>query len=121
MPFGARKNIGLLLGIIIFIIGLLGALSGINILKFQIPLTINILAWILALGGVYLIIESITEFGAQRTIALLVAFVVLIIALIPILNQFGILAFSIPGINLLVYHILLTIEAIFLIINAFGT
>ena len=121
MPFGARKNIGLLLGIVIFIIGLLGVLTGINILKFQIPLTINIISWILAVGGLYLIIESVTEFGAQRVIGLLVAFIVLIIALIPILNQFGIIVFSIPGINLLVYHILLTIEGIVLIINAFGT
>ena len=121
MPFGARKNIGLVLGIIISVIGLLGVLSGINILKFQIPLTIDILAWILALGGVYLIIESITEFGARRGIALLVAFIVLVVALMPILNQIGIITFSIPGINLLVYHILLTVEGIFLIINAFGT
>tara|TARA_Y100000294_G_scaffold136039_2_gene128853 strand:+ start:2641 stop:3006 length:366 start_codon:yes stop_codon:yes gene_type:complete len=121
MPFGARKNIGLVLGIIIFVIGLLGVLSGINILKFQIPLTIDILAWILAVGGVYLIIESITEFGARRGAALLVAFIVLAVALMPILNQLGFIAFSIPGINLLVYHILLTVEGIFLIINAFGT
>lgn len=121
MPFGARKNIGLVLGIIIFITGLVGTLSGINILKFQVPLTVNILAWILAVGGIYLIIESITEFGARRGAALLVAFIVLVIALIPILNQLGIIAFSIPGINLLIYHILLIVEGIFLIINAFGT
>ena len=120
MPFGARKNIGLLLGIIIFIIGLLGVLTGTHILKFQIPLTINIVAWILALGGLYLIVESITEFGAQRALGLLVAFVVLIIASMPILNQLGITGFSM-GINLLVYHVLLTIEGIFLVINAFGT
>jgi len=121
MPFGARKNIGLVLGIIISITGLLGTLSGINILKFQIPLTINILAWMLAIGGVYLIIESITEFGARRSIALLVAFIVLAAALMPILNQLGVITFSIPGINLLIYHILLTVEGIFLIINSFGT
>ena len=121
MPFGARKNIGLVLGIIISVTGLVGTLSGLNILKFQIPLTINIIAWILAFGGIYLIIESITEFGARRGAALLVAFIVLAVALIPILNQIGIITFSIPGINLLVYHFLLTIEGIFLIINAFGT
>ena len=120
MPFGARKNIGLLLGIIIFIIGFLGFLSGIKILKFQIPLTADVIAWVLAVGGLYLIIESVTEFGIKRTLALLVAFVVITIASIPILNQLGIIAFSM-GISLLFYHILLTIEGILLIINAFGT
>jgi len=114
MPFGARKNLGLVLGIIIFIIGLLG-------LFFKIPSAINVIAWILAVGGLYLIIESITEFGARRAIALLVAFVVLVIASIPILNQLSIISFSIPGINLLVYHILLAVEGIAMIINAFGT
>ena len=114
MPFGARKNIGLILGIIISIIGILG-------IFFEIPLTIDIVAWILAVGGLYLIIESITEFGAQRIIGLLVAFVVLIVALIPILNQLGMITFSMPGINLFAYHVLLTLEGIVLVINAFGT
>jgi hypothetical protein len=121
MPFGARKNIGLVLGIIILVIGILGTLTGLNILKFKLSLTIDILAWILAVGGIYLIIESITEFGARRGAALLVAFVVLAAALIPILSQLGIITFSIPGFTLLIYHILLIVEGIFLIINAFGT
>ncbi len=114
MPFGARKNIGLILGIIISIVGLLG-------IFFNVPLTIDIVAWILAVGGLYLIIESITEFGAQRAIGLIVALVVLIVALIPILNQLGVVAFSIPGINIFAYHVLLTLEGIVLVINAFGT
>ena len=119
--FGARKNIGLFLGVVIFIIGILGVLSGMSILKFQLPLTINVAAWILAVGGLYLIVESVTEFGMKRALALSIAFIVLVIASIPILNQLGIITFVIPGITLLVYHILLTIEAIFLIINSFGT
>src|SRR3989338_5734372 len=106
MPFGARKNIGLILGLILAVMGLLGVLTGINILNFQLPLTANVIAWILAVGGLYLIVESITEVGMQRTVGLLVAFIVLIIASMPILNQLGIITFSL-GINLLVYHILL--------------
>ena len=120
MPFGARKNIGLYLGIVLFIVGILGLLNEVNILKFKIPLSVNVLAWILAAGGLYLIIESYTELGAKRTIALLFAFVVLVVALLPILNQLGIIRFTIPG-NLLFYHILLTIEGVLLMINAFGT
>ncbi len=120
MPFGARKNIGLALGAVIFIIGFFGVLTGINILKFKLPMTAEVIAWILAVGGLYLIVESVTEIGMQRVIGLLVAFVVLIIASMPILNQLGVLTFSL-GINLLVYHTLLTIEGIFLVINAFGT
>ena len=120
MPIGARKNTGLFLGIIISIIGILGILTGINILKFQMPLSINVLAWILALGGLYLIVTSVTEIGAKKVIGLLVAFVALIIASMPILGQFGIISFSL-GINLLVYYIPLTIEGIFLVMSAFGT
>lgn len=121
MPFGARKNIGLFLGVIIFIIGLLGVLSGINVLGFKIPLTMNIIAWILAIGGIYLIFESFTEIGMRRTSAIILAIFLLLISLIPILNQLGAINLSIPIVNLLFYHILLVIEGIFLIINAFGT
>lgn len=120
MPFGARKNIGLYLGILLFIIGLLGVLSWVSILNFKIPLTVEVLAWILAVGGVYLIFESFTEIGAKKTVAIVFAFVVLVVALIPILNQLGLLKFTIPG-NLLFYHLLLVIEGSLLTINAFGT
>jgi|SRR3989338_602354 len=120
MPFGARKNIGLALGVIISIIGFFGILTGINLLKFKLPLTVDVIAWILAVGGLYLIVESITEIGMQRVVGLLVSFVVLLMASMPILNQLGIIGFSM-GINLLVYHVLLTIEGIVLVINAFGT
>ena len=120
MPIGARKNIGLFLGIITSLIGFLGVLTGINILKFQMPLSINVLAWILAVGGLYLIVTSVTEIGAKKAIGVLVAFVALIMASMPIFNQLGIASFSL-GINLLVYYILLTIEGIFLVMSAFGT
>ncbi|MBW2976146.1 hypothetical protein KY347_01720 [Candidatus Woesearchaeota archaeon] len=119
MPFGARKNIGLVLGIILFIIGFLGFSSGIKLLKFSIPLTVNVAAWLLALGGLYLIVESITEFGIRRAIALIVAFIGLVIASMPILNQLGITTFSFG--SLIFYYILLTVEGIFLVVNAFGT
>jgi len=121
MPFGARKNIGLTFGIIIFIIGLIALSNTFGFLGFGIPLSLNILAWILAAGGLYLIIESVTEIGPRRTIALVIAFVILILTLIPILSQLGIIGFSLPGLSLTLYHILLVIEGVFLIINAFGT
>ena len=121
MPFGARKNLGLLLGVLILIVGLIAMLNKIKILPFGIPLSINFLAWILAAGGLYLIIESVTEIGAKRRIALLVAFAILVLTLIPILNSLGAVAFSIPGLSLTLYHILLVVEGAFLVINAFGT
>ena len=121
MPFGARKNIGLFLGLIIFIIGLFGILSSLSVIGFKIPFTVNIIAWVLAAGGIYLVIESVTEIGLKRTLALGVALIALIISLFPILNQFGVIAFSVPGLGLLFYHTLLALEGVFLIINAFGT
>jgi len=121
MPYGARKNIGLLLGVVLLVIGIIALLNSIGLLPFSIPFSINILSWILAAGGLYLIIESVTEFGARRALALLVAGVILILTLIPILNQFGILSFEIPGLSLTIYHILLLVEGTFLTINAFGT
>ena len=121
MPFGARKNIGLMLGIVILVIGAVGVLGKIGIFSFNVSLPLNIMAWILAGGGLYLIIESATEIGSRRTIAMLVALVVLLLTLIPILNQLGIIAFSIPGLSLIVYHVLLVVEGFFLVVNAFGT
>ena len=120
MPIGARKNIGLFLGVIISLIGFLGVLTGINILKFKLPLTADVIAWILAVGGLYLIVVSVTEIGMKKNISLLVAFAVLIIALTQIMSQLGIISFSL-GINLLVYYTILAIDGIFLVISAFGT
>lgn len=112
MPIGARKNIGLFLGMAILIMGLLG-------IFFKLPLTADVIAWILAIGGLYLIVTSVTEIGAKKNISLLVAFAILIIALVQILSQSGIIGFSIS--NLFVYHMLLAIEGVFLAISAFGT
>lgn len=121
MPFGARKNIGLLLGVIVFAMGIVGIMSTSGVLGFNLPFSINILAWILAIGGFYLIIESITEFGIKRTLAIITALIMLTISLIIILNQFGQISFTIPGLSIVFFYVLLAIEGFFLIINAFGT
>lgn len=121
MPFGTRKNLGLLFGVIILLIGIIGIITSLNVIGLKLPFSINLLAWILAFGGFYLIFESFTEIGARKITAMIVALFVLFISLIPILHQLGLITFTLPFINLFLFYILLFIEGIFLIINAFGT
>ncbi len=116
MPLGARKNIGLVLGILISVIGVVGVLFALKVIKFKLPLSVTIASWILFIGGIYLIIESLTELGMQRSLGILVAIICLVFSGIPLFMNVASWSFS-----LTTYYFLLTVEGLFLIINSFGT
>jgi hypothetical protein len=117
-----RDTISFFVGVLLAAFGVLPLLNKWGVLGFQIPfisnLAINVLIWIVAIGGVYVVIDGFIEPPAYTLhwLLILVGIVLLIFGLIPILNGFGIIPFSIP-LGDMVYRILITAEGVLLIIG----
>ncbi|MEK6874179.1 MAG: hypothetical protein AABX52_00325 [Nanoarchaeota archaeon] len=122
---GAQSWVSLCLGILLFILGGVPLLVSLNLIGFNLPdillsMTPQILLYIAAAGGVYLIVDVFGEWGEWYGYAsLALGMVVILAGLIPLLHYFNIIAFTIPGLSPVVYNIVFIIEAFFLIIGAF--
>ena len=120
-----KSWISFLLGLVLLILGGIPLINWLGLVAFNLPsmfltLTPQILLYIAAAGGVYLIVDVFGEWGEWYGYASLALGIVVILAgLIPLLNYFGVIGFSIPGLSPVVYNIVFIIEAFFLIIGAF--
>jgi hypothetical protein len=115
---GKKKIIGLVIAIIFFLISayVLATFFGM-ILPFDfLDFLLNelVLAWIVLVGSVYLIFDSITELGSKRIRSLLAALIGLLLGLVPVLYSFGFLPFTIPF-GVVVYALSMIILGGFLI------
>lgn len=114
-----------LIGLILLALGGIPLLSLMGIIAFTLPTFLTgivsaIVLWLLAVGGLYLIIESFWEFDEPiGKVALLVGLIILAAGLIPLLQQFGIIGFGLP-IGPILYNIIFVVEGILLIISAFN-
>jgi hypothetical protein len=83
----------------------------------------NIAMYLVAFGGLYIIIDSFFEFTFHSGIGiatLLVGLLVFAIGLITILHNFGMIAFSIPFVDqMIVWNILFILEGLFLMLGCF--
>lgn len=123
-----RDTISFIVGLILAAYGLIPLLNAIGLLKFTLPaflmgMPAEILIWIVAVGGAYVVIDGFIEpkMNALHPFLIGVGLMLLAIGLIPILNKFGIMPFSIPflGVNMIPYQILIAIEGILLVIGGF--
>ncbi|MBN2566538.1 hypothetical protein JXB02_00460 [Candidatus Woesearchaeota archaeon] len=127
MAINEPKNlISLVLGLILLALGGIPLLNqfgvvGFNVPEFLLGLVGQVILYIIAAGGLYLIIEAFME-GMQEGIGkvtFIVGLVVLAIGLIPLLFSFGVVQFTIPFLTSTVFNVLFVIEGIFLVIAAF--
>ncbi|MBI4449001.1 hypothetical protein HY641_03175 [Candidatus Woesearchaeota archaeon] len=120
-----KSWLSLILGLVLLVLGGIPLLNSIGLIGFNLPafllgLTPQVLLYIIAAGGVYLIVDVFGEWGEWYGYASLALGVVAILAgLVPLLFVFGIIPWTIPGMSLWVYNIIFVIEAFFLIIGAF--
>lgn len=123
-----RDSISFIVGAILAVYGLIPLLNAIGLLKFTLPafligLPAEILIWVVAVGGAYVVVDGLIEpkMNMLHPFLIGIGIILLAIGLIPILNKFGIIPFSIPflGANLTPYQILITIEGLLLIIGGF--
>lgn len=84
-------------------------------------LTGTILAYILAIGGLYVIIDAFFEFSFHSGIGIATLIIGLLffgLGIINVLASFGVITFSVP-IATMIYNILFVVEGVFLMIACF--
>ena len=117
-----RDWISGIVGLIIFLLGLLPLIGKFNFLN-GLPSTISV--WIIAIAGLYLAVNSLTEITNSNIVgwwSFGVAIAVLIIGLFPLLHTFGIgpAWFEFNWLNRTAYNIIFIIEGVFLMIATFA-
>lgn len=115
--------ISLVAGIIVIALGGIPLLNSWGILGFSLPfaLSMNILLWLVAAVGAYLLIDTfLSEDDAVMWTSAIIAVVILAIAIIQILSNFEVIGFGIPFITLTLLRVLFVVEGAGLIIAGFG-
>ena len=117
-----RDWISGLVGLIIFLLGLLPMIGYLTFLN---DLTPSLLIWIVAGAGFYLAINSIIEITNSNIVgwwSFGVAIAVLIIGLLPLLHSFGIgpAWFEFNWLNRKAYDVIFIVEGFFLMIATFA-
>jgi hypothetical protein len=124
----AKDIMSFVAGLLLFALGILPMLakfgvgpSWFNVWKF---LPVTVISWIIAVGALYLVIDSVIEITNSSSIgfvSIIVAFVCLLIGVLPILSSFGIgpsffaLSF-LGGLTTIIFNVVLMLEGLFLMI-----
>jgi hypothetical protein len=115
---GTKKWIGLLLAVLFFLLSIyilgsrLGYLGFLGFLDFFINDVV--LAWIVLVGSLFLVADSITELGHKRLRSILAALICLLLGLVPVLHSFNVIGFTIPF-GVVVYALVMILLGGFLI------
>lgn len=123
----ARDWISFFVGLLLFAVGLIPLLNKFGVLPFGLPgfmtgLIASIFFWIIAIAGLYIIIDGLIEPAGHmiHTMLIVTGILFVLIGLVPILNQFGVIKFDIPFLkDLIVYNIIITIEGLMLMSAGF--
>lgn len=112
----------LIVGSLLMALGLIPLLNTFKVISFGGFLNSifpTIATYILAAGGIYLLIDSFMEDDHMRMMSMIIALIIIAIGVIQILHGFNIIGFGIPFITDTVYYILFVIEGLFLFLAAF--
>ncbi|RME32230.1 hypothetical protein D6789_00215 [Candidatus Woesearchaeota archaeon] len=117
-----RHWLSFIVGLIIFALGLLPLIGKSDLIPFYDTVPIIVLAFIVAFGGLYIIVDSIFEmiFHTQTgIITMIVGLVVAAVGTVVVLSEHGILAFKIPFLHAVIFYVLFILEGLFLMIAMF--
>jgi len=120
-----RDTVSFFIGLVLLILGLIPLLHYFKVLGFALPeflsgLVGSIFIWIIAVAGAYIVIDGFIEppLHSLHWILILIGLVFLIIGLIPILNNFNIIPFTISFLNnMVVYNLVIAVEGFLLIVG----
>ncbi len=125
--FDGWKSIwSLVIGTVLGILGLIPLLQQLGISSLALPQAIaaflpQAVAYLIALGGVYLLIDAWDEWGEWYFwLTAIVGVLALGLGAVLVLQSFGILGFSLPMLSLTVYHVIFVLESLLLIWGAFN-
>ncbi len=111
--------ISFFVGAVVFLLGFLSLFRKMNILP------VSVFAYIAAVAGFYLMVESVIEITNSNIIgwwSFIIACIVLVIGVPPMLNSFGVgpAWFAFPWLSQTIYHIVFMIEGVLLMIACFA-
>lgn len=109
-------------GIVIFLLGLLPLIGQASLIPFYGSASITVLAFIVAFGGLYIIIDSFFEMMFHTMtgiVTMVVGFIVAAIGTVVVLSDLGVLAFNIPFLHAIIFYVLFILEGLFLMIATF--
>ena len=118
-----RDTISFFVGVILAVFGVLPLLDKFGVMKvpgFLTSLPVQIIVWIAAVGGLYVVIDGFIEPPAHSLHWFLIAagIVLFVIGLLPLLVSFGVIKFTLIPLTLLwVYQIVITVEGVLLMIG----
>ncbi len=120
-----RDTVSFFAGLFIAAFGIIPLLAKFGWLPFTLPaalskLPFTIAVWVIAVAGLYIVIDGFIEPPAHNLhwFLIIAGILLFVIGLLPILHAFGVLGLSFGFLdNLILYHALITIEGILLIIG----
>lgn len=123
----ARDWISFFVGVVLLVVGLIPLLNKWNVIGFGLPgffsgLVGSIFFWIIAIAGIYIIIDGLIEPAGHslHIFLMILGLVFVIVGLIPILNKFGVIGFNLGFLsNMMVYNIIITLEGLMLMTAGF--
>ncbi|MFQ5621101.1 MAG: hypothetical protein ACE5FT_04620 [Candidatus Nanoarchaeia archaeon] len=122
---GMKSTCSFVLGIILFCLGFIPLLQQFNLIGWGLPaflsgLMPSIFAYLFAVSGIYLLVDSFEEWGEWYFWpTAIVGLIALTAGIIVILNSFGVIGFTVPYMTVTVYNIVFVLEGILLIMGAF--
>jgi hypothetical protein len=126
MVFSApRDTISFFVGLVIFAYGIVPLLNQFKLLAFNWPgilgqLPFKIAMWIIAVAGIYVLIDGFIEppqHGLHWAL-IVIGLVLFVTGLLPILHSFGVIGLSLGFLdNLILYYIIITVEGLLLLIG----
>lgn len=120
-----RDTISFIVGLILAAFGIIPLLSNLKVLSFNLPdfllnLPVSVLVWVIAVAGLYIVVDGFIEppMHMFHWALILGGVILLVIGLIPLLFSFKVIGFTVPflGENLIVYQVMIGIEGLFLAI-----
>ena len=119
----ARDTLSFFVGLIVLVFGLLPLLHKFGVIDFEMPLIGSlpgsILIWVIAIFGLYILIDGFVEPPQHSLHWILIALGLLmaVFGLIPLLHQFGVIGFTIPLLDNVIYLVFISVEGLLLMIG----
>jgi signal transduction histidine kinase len=121
-----RDTISFFVGFFLFIVGLIPLLLYFKLVDWALPsflqsLSFQIAIWVIAVAGLYIVIDGFIEPPAHNLhwILIVAGLVLFTVGLLPILHNFGVIGLDLGRFlkELFIYQAIITIEGILLIIG----
>ena len=120
---GMKSGGSFVLGLALLELGLIPLLKGVS--GFGLPSMLvgvmpSVFAYLFAVGGIYLLVDSFEEWGEWYFwLTAVVGLIALTAGVIVILNQFNVIGFTVPYMTETVYNVVFVIEGFLLMMGAF--